>query len=200
MSLLLLLVSACKIPCTDLASSSVVVTVLDEAGAPISGADVRAAEDDAEPEACTTSAPGDYICSGGHNAHLVITASFQGFDTATAEVDVVSRQCEVRDQTVELVLQTKTCADVEPVGVDLEVVGSGVDPLVGVWATYRVDGGEAADCVAVGDAAFQCGTEVGEYVLTAGAEGREEGTATITVEEDSTGCYPETGHAKIVLD
>ncbi len=197
---LLLLVAACHIPCQDLASSSVVVTVLDEAGAPISGADVRAAEPDGEPEPCTTSAPGDYICSGAHNAHLVITASLEGFDAATAEVDVVSRQCEVPDQTVELVLEPKTCPSVEPVGVNLEIIGSGVDPLVGVWASYAVNGGAEADCVAVGDAAFQCGVEVGEYVLTAGAEGREEGTATIAVGVDSTGCYPETGHATITLD
>jgi len=200
MSILFFVLAACTTPCTDLEAASVSVTLTNRDGEKVSDGTVTFTVDGAATQDCESYTDGEYICGWEQSGHIVVTAIADGYGDVTGEVDVAADECHVTAEHIDLQLDSRDCAAVEPVGVNLTVIGVDDEVLANAWANYSVDGGAAQDCVAVSAEAFQCGTVTGEYVLTAGADGHKAGTTAASVVIDSTECHPDTLDAQITLE
>ncbi len=200
MSILFFVLAACTTPCTDLAAASVSVTLTNRDGEKVDDGTVTFTVDGGVTQDCESFTGGEYICGWEQSGHIVVTAIADGYGDVTGEVDVAADECHVIEEHLDLQLDSRDCAAVEPVGVNLTVIGVDDEVLANAWANYSVDGGADAACVAVSDELFQCGAVTGEYVLTAGADGHKDGTTAASVVIDNTECHPDTVDAQIVLE
>ena len=92
--------------CTTEARASVMVRVVDQAGAPLTGAVVTYTVDGSEPMAAELILSNQYVAGWETRGDFVITASLTGFVTAqaTATVTEEASGCHVISESVELTL------------------------------------------------------------------------------------------------
>ena len=96
------------IGCTDIAVSSANVTVINELGDPVIGADVRFQTVDVAEQSCEEfGQDGVYTCGFEVSGALMITIVAEGFEPAQASVEVGSDACHVITEQISVTLTTQ---------------------------------------------------------------------------------------------
>ena len=95
--------------CTEIAMASVNVTLVDELGERVAGADVQYTVDGGASDACEEQNAGSYACGWELAGHFQITTNATGYDTDVFEVDVTEGECHVEPQTVQRTLSSLAC-------------------------------------------------------------------------------------------
>lgn len=93
------------IDCTDIAVSSTAITLENEAGDPVLGADVRFRTDELAEQPCDEF-DGTYTCGFEIAGELIITIEADGFEPAEVTVEVGSDECHVITEELSVTLTT----------------------------------------------------------------------------------------------
>lgn len=188
--------------CTDILVWSVALTLVDEGGAPISGATLSVTDGEVT-DACSESDDGVYYCGGELGGELTITAEAVGYGADVIEVTVASDECHVITEEITHTLYAVDCtAEVVP-SVLVSVTDEGGTPIPESEVSYVLLsddlGADSIECEGV-DGEHWCGEDVpGELEITARAAGYQPGTDTVTVELDEVGCHVVTQELDIAL-
>ena len=90
-----------EVACTEEARSSVQITLLDEAGAPVVGASVIASTDSGELECEDWEGAGVYTCGYEVSGAFLISIEAEGFEPAEVELEVSLTDDECHVETVQ---------------------------------------------------------------------------------------------------
>lgn len=206
LALPLLTLFGCPVPvdevaCTEIAIASVVVNVGADDGAAITPT-ITYSVGGADPVACDSFADGQYTCGYEVAGDLTIRVEAEGYDAQEQVVTVVSGECHVVTETLDVTLARTDvdCTDVELPSVIATVAGSSGEALTGVQVAYR-EGDTAADiaCDDRGDGSWACGAEVaGILLVTAVADGHAAESVEVDVAADE--CHVFTENVAFELD
>lgn len=173
----LALLTACppeEVACTDIAMSSVTLTVTDAAGNAIPGATATFSVDGAAAEPCEAMMQGTIVCGYERAGHFDIVISAEGFVDGAVSADVTADECHVQGvtETVVLELDELECTT-EAVGSVALTVMNGGAPVDADLAQFRVrSSGTLQDCDRSGVGTYTCGYEVaGELEVFAELDG-----------------------------
>lgn len=92
------------VECTDLAAVSVSLTLENQNGESVAGADVRFSADGSAEEPCTEFDVGTYTCGYEVEGELTITIGADGYEPASISVTVGADECHVITEEVTVVL------------------------------------------------------------------------------------------------
>lgn len=209
--LLLSLLAGCSVPdrdggvdCTTEARASVIVRVVDDAGAAVADASVRwSVPDEDDGGACEASPDGEsWTCGWERSGELTVTAEAPGRSPVEATVEVGADACHVQTEAVTLVLPAPDCTDEEVPAVELHVTASTGGPIAEALAYYvpsDEDWSTPGECALGLDGLFWCAWErSGDLDVWVHAKGWSTWSETITVGHD--GCHPITERRSVVLE
>jgi hypothetical protein len=207
MPLLLPFLLACvdERACTDMAVYSTTVSVRDASGAPVEGATLTYTVDGEEPPLpCQELSEGRYVCGLEASGHFVIRASKDGYDDASAEVDVGADECHPIPEAVTLTLHASAadCTDAEVPSIVVHLAGSGGQALTDPQVAYTFgDTAAPIACESADGDTWQCDHDNwGDYTVTAVADAHVAQRVAVTVEPDANACHPVTQELDVLLD
>ncbi len=203
MTILLLSLFGCidEQACTTIAVYSTTIALVDEAGAPIAGATLQYTVDGEEPPLpCEELDTASYACGVETEGHFVITASAEGYEDASAEVDVAGDECHPIPEALTLTMTEVACtAEAEP-AVIVTLSGSGGETLSNPQVAYtQGDTAASIACESSDGVTWACAEELsGDFVITAAADGHDTEHVEVVVEAGE--CGPITEEIEIALD
>lgn len=204
---LMALVAGCPakdIACTDIAVSSVTLTVEDDAGNAIVGATGSFTVDGGAAEDCEPGGQdGEVICGFEKQGAFEITVSAEGYEAQVVSLSVDADECHVipEARTVTLSPDGVDCTEQAVPSILVVVEGASEETLTGVAVTYAPEGGDDPAACTEFDGQWTCGTEeAGTFVVSASADGHTTETATVTVEMDEDGCHVVTEEVTLTLE
>lgn len=205
--LALLALSACEFEpgpadCTMEARSSVSVTVTDAAGAPLSDAAVVYSVDGGAEQACEPMSGGAWVCGWEVSGVFQITASAEGYEAQSAEVEVGMTEdgCHVVGEVLELALAA-TCDPLAVPAAQVFVTDEAGNPVLNAEVRWSLTYADMApqSCTGIDEQEFHCGYgQVGDITIEAMAPDLGPFTQDIVVAEGD--CGPETVVVDAVLD
>ncbi len=190
-----------SVECTEQAVPSAHVSVRAEDGSPLVDSVVTYAANGGEVSTCTASGDGTHWCGSEEAGELRIEATAFGFQSASAVVEVAADECHVLTEEVTMTLSPNECGDMHVPAVIVNLSDSGGAELANPAVTYAQDGSDALiPCSDHGAGVWWCGNTVGEYVISATADGHAPASATASVLSDTEGCYPVTWTVDLALE
>jgi hypothetical protein len=201
---LVALAAGCPLPddgvvCTDMAASSVNVSVVDPDGAPIPGATVTYAVGEGDLANCDAMGDGTWVCGWEVAGDITIHVQAEGYEDHSQVVTVGADECHVIPERLDVVLEPVECtAEVRP-SVYATVLGMSGEDLTGVLVVFTSASGIAGPCEEGEADVWTCGEEVaGDVTVTAGADGHVPVSQTVTVGADE--CHVITESITLALD
>ncbi len=184
-----------SINCTDIAILSVDLTLLDEDGAPVSGAQVRYSVDGGETQYCESWNDGSYQCGYEEAGEFAFVVDAAGYELDEFTQTVEQGECHVGTERVERTLvptPPATCTTIAMTSVVVPVDPDDVDAEMQVlWS--RPGTAEAPQpCETADRVTWSCGVEArGDIRVDIPASaGHDDYTRVVTVEADA--CHVHT--------
>jgi hypothetical protein len=192
--------------CTEIAVSSLNLSVEAPDGSAVIGADVQYTVDGSDPEPCQSWDDGTYVCGYEDSGSIEATVKADGYLEASVVVEVPMDDsgCHVVSQSATLTLEADVVDCTEEVRPSVEVSLSASDggalsnPVV-EWGRPNADMAPQP-CSPSGEVWF-CGEEApGELEITGWADGFPASTALVNVEMTADGCHVETEALSLILN
>lgn len=207
-SLLLALLPACAplipddgVDCTAEARTSVVVTVTDDAGAPLPDATVRYAHEGESADCEGSFPPATWACGWERAGLVTVTVDALGFEAQQVEVVVPADVCHVETQEITVRLVPVVCPPVVRYGVEVTTVSAAGDRIAATVEWLPLDGTDFTNpmpCAALGDGTYGCAEDTGGTVeIWAHARGHGSFYATVEVPLDDCGPIPQAITARV---
>lgn len=189
-----------EIACTAEVVASALVSVQAEDGTPLADSVVTYTVDGGATATCDASGTGSHTCGEDEVGQFVFEASAFGFQTQSASVVVEGDECHALTESVTITLPSNDCPDLHVAAVIVNLADAGGAELSNPAVAYSLNGAESLiACSDHGGGEWWCGSVIGEYVITATADGHESGSATASVVADAEGCFPVTQTVDIDL-
>lgn len=186
--------------CTDIAVSSLSLTIVDAAGNALPGATVTYRVEEGEPQPCeSVLGDGTFVCGYEVAGELVVTATAEGFSPAEVAYTVAADECHVITVVDTIALEPLVCTTEARASIQVSIIDGDVPGDAAV--TYRnvdTDGtGVPCERVALGD--YVCGwEEEGTFEVVATAESGDVASETVTVEGDE--CHVTTEQITLLVN
>ena len=186
--------------CAGEETPSAVVTVQAEDGTLLVDSVVTYAVDGGEAAACNPGGDSRHVCGYDDAGQFTLEASAFGFQTATVVVEVAGGECHAITESVTMTLASNECSDKHVPAVIVNLSDAGGAELSSPAVTFIQNASAVVEaCNDQGSGLWWCGNTIGDYVITASADGHEAQSESFAIVSDAEGCHPLTQSTDIAL-
>jgi hypothetical protein len=205
-AVLVALLSGCDGPiaCDTMLVFSFNLTLVDEAGAPVEGAEVTYSVDSGAFNPCEEVGSGVWACGADEAGSFTVQVSAEGKHFYDLARTIEAGECHVEAVSEELVMKDQICGDAVIPSARVTLAGSGGEALEEQVVDWRhADQGDDAwaPCAPDGSGLFLCGeNDAGDLEVRGAAAGHPAVTVPVAVARDMQGCFPVPEDVTITLE
>jgi hypothetical protein len=191
--------------CTEIAMSSLTLTVTDEHGEPVAEADVTFTVDGGAVQSCDPLGEGQWVCGYEQAGSLTVTVEVEGYEAheETVQIDKTDDDCHVIGQELEVSLDPVACNDDAVIyAVTATLSGSSGETLDSpeVWWGWANADMAPVPCEASGEVWLCAPDQWGALEILGTAGGHTTDMEAVMVAVDASGCHPVPEEVALVVE